>query len=141
MSRIHSKDTKPELIVRRYLFSRGLRFRVNVGRLPGHPDIVLAKYNALIEVRGCFWHQHGWEWDGRKLVQTSICPTATRPKTNRAFWNAKFRRNVRRDAEHEKAWAEQGWNLIIVWECALKTEKEREKTFAFILRHLERWAR
>ena len=56
-------------------------------------------------------------------------------------WNAKFRRNVRRDAEHEKAWAADGWNLIVVWECALKTEKEREKTFAFILRHLERWAR
>ena len=63
----------------------------------------------------------------RKLVHTSVCPTAMRPKTNRAFWNAKFRRNVRRDLEHEKAWAEQGWNLIIVWECALKTEKEREK--------------
>ena len=75
----------------------------------------------------------------RKLVHTSVCPTAMRPKTNRAFWNAKFRRNVRRDAEHEKAWAEQGWNLIIVWECALKTEKEREKTFAFILRHLAKW--
>ena len=100
---------------------------------------MIPKCRALIEVRGCFWHQHGWEWDGRKLVQTSICPTATRPKTNCAFWNAKFRRNVRRDAEHEKAWAEQGWNLIIVWECALKTEKEREKTFAFILRHLAKW--
>ena len=68
-------------------------------------------------------------------------PTATHPKTNREFWDAKFRRNVCRDAEHEKAWAADGWNLIVVWECALKTEKEREKTFAFILRHLERWAR
>ena len=102
---------------------------------------MVPKCRTLIEVRGCFWHQHGWEWNGRKLVQTSVCPTATRPKSNRAFWNAKFRRNVRRDAEHEKAWAADGWNLIVVWECALKTEKEREKTFAFILRHLERWAR
>ena len=85
--------------------------------------------------------QHGWEWNGRKLVQTSVCPTATRPKSNCEFWDAKFRRNVCRDAEHEKAWAADGWNLIVVWECALKTEKEREKTFAFILRHLERWAR
>ena len=76
-----------------------------------------------------------------QLVQTSVCPTATRPKSNCAFWNAKFLRNVRRDAEHEKAWAADGWNLIVVWECALKTENEREKTFAFILRHLERWAR
>ena len=69
MSRIRSKDTKPELLVRKYLFSRGLRFRVNVSRLPGHPDIVLPKYRALIEVRGCFWHRH----EG--------CATATSPKS------------------------------------------------------------
>ena len=68
MSRIHSRDTKPELIVRRYLFSRGLRFRVNVKRLPGHPDIVLTKYKALIEVRGCFWHRH----PGCKVATTPI---------------------------------------------------------------------
>ena len=64
-----------------------------------------------------------------------------RPKSNRAFWNAKFRRNVRRDAEHEKAWAEDGWNLIVIWECGLKTAKEREKTFAFILRNLADWGK
>ena len=139
MSAIHSRDTLPEMRARKMLWANGYRFRVCDRRIVGHPDIVIPKCRALIEVRGCFWHQHGWEWDGRKLVQTSICPTATRPKTNCAFWNAKFRRNVRRDAEHEKAWAEQGWNLIIVWECALKTEKEREKTFAFILRHLAKW--
>ena len=90
MSRIRSKDTKPELIVRKYLFSRGLRFRVNVGRLPGHPDIVLAKYNALIEVRGCFWHRH----EG--------CATATNPKL------------------HEEQWAAAGWRVFIVWECELR---------------------
>ena len=141
MSAIHSRDTLPEIRVRKMLWANGYRFRVCDRRIVGHPDIVVPKCRTLIEVRGCFWHQHGWEWNGRKLVQTSICPTATRPKSNCEFWDAKFRRNVCRDAEHEKAWAADGWNLIVVWECALKAEKEREKTFVFILRHLERWAR
>ncbi len=139
MSAIHSRDTLPEMRVRKMLWANGYRFRVCDRRIVGHPDIVIPKCRALIEVRGCFWHQHGWEWDGRKLVQTSVCPTATRPKSNCEFWNAKFRRNVCRDAEHEKAWAADGWNLIVVWECALRTEREREKTFAFILRHLAEW--
>ena len=104
MSAIHSRDTLPEMRVRKMLWANGYRFRVCDKRIVGHPDIVVPKCRTLIEVRGCFWHQHGWEWDGRKLVQTSVCPTATRPKSNRAFWNAKFRRNVCRDAEHEKAW-------------------------------------
>ena len=108
MSRIRSKDTKPELLVRKYLFSRGLRFRVNVGRLPGHPDIVLAKYNALIEVRGCFWHRH----EG--------CATATSPKSHVRFWRAKFERNVARDRLHEEQWAAAGWRVFIVWECELR---------------------
>ena len=108
MSRIRSKDTKPELLVRKYLFSRGLRFRVNVGRLPGHPDIVLAKYNALIEVRGCFWHRH----EG--------CATATNPKSHVRFWREKFERNVARDRLHEEQWAAAGWRVFIVWECELR---------------------
>ena len=108
MSRIRSKDTKPELLVRKYLFSRGLRFRVNVGRLPGHPDIVLAKYNALIEVRGCFWHRH----EG--------CATATSPKSHVRFWREKFERNVARDRLHEEQWAAAGWRVFIVWECELR---------------------
>ena len=141
MSAIHSRDTLPEVVVRKMLWENGYRFRVCDKRIVGHPDIVIPKCRALIDVRGCFWHQHGWEWDGRKLVQTAICATATRPKSNRAFWNAKFRRNVRRDAEHEKAWAADGWNLIVIWECGLKTAKEREKTFAFILRNLAEWGK
>ena len=134
-------DTLPEVIVRKMLWANGYRFRVCDRRIVGHPDIVIPKCRALVEIRGCFWHQHGWEWDGRKLVQTSVCATATRPKSNRAFWNAKFRRNVRRDAEHEKAWAAEGWNLIVIWECGLKTAKEREKTFAFVLRNLSEWGK
>ena len=78
MSAIHSRDTLPEMRVRKMLWANGYRFRVCDRHIVGHPDIVIPKCRALIEVRGCFWHQHGWEWDGRKLVQTSICPTATR---------------------------------------------------------------
>ena len=141
MSAIHSRDTLPEVVVRKMLWENGYRFRVCDKRIVGHPDIVIPKCRALIEVRGCFWHQHGWEWNGRKLVQTSVCPTATRPKSNCEFWDAKFRRNVCRDAEHEKAWAADGWNLIVIWECGLKTAKEREKTFAFVLRNLAEWGK
>ena len=93
MSAIHSRDTLPEVVVRKMLWENGYRFRVCDKRIVGHPDIVIPKCRALIEVRGCFWHQHGWEWNGRKLVQTSICPTATRPKSNCEFWDAKFRRS------------------------------------------------
>ena len=117
MSRIHSKDTKPELLVRKYLFSRGLRFRVNVSSLPGHPDIVLPKYRALIEVRGCFWHRHPG------------CATATSPKSHVRFWREKFKRNVARDKLHEKQWAEAGWRVFVVWECELKPF-QREITLA-----------
>ena len=135
MSAIHSRDTLPEIVVRKWLHAKGYRFRVCDKRIVGHPDIVLPRLKTLIEIRGCFWHHHGWEWDGRKLVQTAECPQATAPKTNRAFWNAKFCRNVQRDQEHERLWSEQGWNVIVIWECALKTATEREKTFAKV----DRW--
>ncbi len=139
MSRIRSRDTKPELLVRKMLHANGYRFRVCDRRIVGHPDIVIPRCRTLIEVRGCFWHRHGWTWDGRKLVQETICRDASSsPASNRKFWNEKFRRNVRRDAAHEREWAEQGWNLIVIWACALKPA-EREKTFRFILRALEKW--
>ena len=139
MSRIRSRDTKPELLVRKMLHANGYRFHVCDRRIAGHPDIVIPRCRTLIEVRGCFWHRHGWAWNGRKLVQETICREASSsPASNRKFWNEKFRRNVRRDAEHERQWAEEGWNLIVIWECALKPA-EREKTFRFILRTLERW--
>lgn len=139
MSRIRSRDTKPEILVRKMLHANGYRFRVCDRRIVGHPDIVIPRCRTLIEVRGCFWHRHGWVWNGRKLVQETICREASSsPASNRKFWNEKFRRNVRRDAEHERLWAEEGWNLIVIWECALKPSV-REKTFRFILRTLERW--
>ena len=109
MSRIRSRDTKPELLVRKMLHANDYRFRVCDRRIVGHPDIVIPRCCTLIEVRGCFWHRHGWTWDGRKLVQETICRDASSsPASNRKFWNEKFRRNVRRDAEHERQWAEEG---------------------------------
>ncbi len=136
MQAIKGRDTLPEIIVRRWLYAQGYRFRVCDKRIVGHPDVVLPRLKTLIEIRGCFWHQHGWSWDGRKLVQTEACPQATSPKSNRAFWNAKFCNNVRRDQEHERIWRESGWNVIIIWECALKTEQERVKTFLWLEKHL-----
>jgi len=141
MSAIRSRDTLPEVMVRKMLFANGWRFRVCDRRIVGHPDIVIPKCRTLIEVRGCFWHHHGWAWDGRKLVQVAACKTATAPKSNRKFWNEKFRRNVRRDAEHERDWAAQGWNLIVIWECGLKTAADRARTFAFVLKKLGEWNR
>ena len=136
MRAIHGAGTLPERVVRKWLYANGWRFRCQYKRVPGHPDVAMPKIRTLIEIRGCFWHHHGWEWNGRKLVQTAACPQATAPKSNRAFWNAKFRANVRRDQEHERIWRKAGWNVIVIWECALKTEKERAKTFRWLGKRL-----
>lgn len=105
MSRIRSKNTKPEIIVRRFLYASGFRYRLHFSKLPGHPDIVLPKYKTVIEVRGCFWHRH------------PRCKIANTPSSNRDFWQAKFKRNVARDKRHVKEIKDLGWNLIVVWEC------------------------
>ena len=115
MSVIRSKDTKPEMVVRKYLWSRGFRYRVNNPRLPGHPDIVLRKYHTCIFVNGCFWHGH----EGCKYFRM--------PKTNTVFWERKISRNRERDREEQKQLARMGWHCITVWECELKGER-REKT-------------
>ena len=137
MRAIGTHDTAIEQRVAGLLTRLGLAFHVQDTALPGRPDFVIDDYQCVIFTHGCFWHHHGWEWDGRKLVQTAECPQATAPKTNRAFWNAKFRRNVQRDQEHERLWSEQGWNVIVIWECALKTVAEREKTFAKVAKWLQ----
>ena len=110
MSRIRSNDTKPELVVRSFLFRHGFRFRLHVKNLPGHPDIVLPKYKTVIEVRGCFWHRHPG------------CRQATTPSSNVEFWQEKFSRNIERDKKTEKQLKELGWHLIVIWECELKKE-------------------
>ena len=115
MSHIHSKDTKPEEIVRKYLFSRGLRYRKNVSDLPGKPDIVLPKYKTVVFVNGCFWHAHeGCKW-------------FVAPKTNTEFWNKKFAYNVRRDKANYQKLQDLGWNVIIVWECEIRHGNQIER--------------
>ena len=144
MAAIRSKDTKPEMIVRRGLWKRGFRYRLNHKRLPGHPDLVLRKYRTCIFVNGCFWHGHNVNFtpspspkdEGSEQIQSSVCCKI--PKTNREFWVAKIRRNKERDREEQKQLAQMGWHCITVWECEL-TPKKREETLesiAFTLNHI-----
>lgn len=108
MSRIPSKNTKPEETVRKYLFSQGFRYRKNVSNLPGKPDIVLPKYNTVVFVNGCFWHAHqGCKW---------FVP----PKSNSEFWQKKFSYNMERDERNYNLLRELGWKVIIVWECEIR---------------------
>lgn len=106
MARIKGKDTKPELVVRRYLWLRGYRYRKNVRGLPGTPDIVLRKYGIVIFVHGCFWHGH--EADGHL------------PRTNTDFWRKKIERNKKRDERVKRELRRMGWRVLTVWECQLK---------------------
>ena len=113
MSKISGKETKPEIIVRKYLFSKGFRFRKNDKRLPGKPDIVLSKYRTVIFVHGCFWHGHD-------------CKAGKLPKTRKDFWNKKISDNRKRDFRNIMEMQEQGWHVIIVWECDLKNKSKFE---------------
>lgn len=108
MSSIKGKDTKPELLVRKFLFKRGYRYRLNHPRLPGHPDLVMLKYRTVIFVNGCFWHGH----EG--------CKYFVLPKSNIDFWKTKIERNKERDIEVQKELAKMGWHCITIWECQLK---------------------
>lgn len=115
MSCIHGKDTKPEEIVRKYLFSKGFRYRKNDRRLPGSLDIVLPKYKTVVFVNGCFWHGH----EG--------CKYFVWPKNNAEFWHNKIGTNIARDARKRKQLEDAGWNVLIIWECQLRS-KNREGT-------------
>ena len=112
MSRIRGKDTKIEVMVRKYLFSKGYRFRKNDKRYPGKPDVVLPKYHTVIFVNGCFWHHH----EG--------CKNATMPKTRTDFWKEKLGKNVANDRKHIRLLEEAGWNVITLWECELEKDFE-----------------
>ena len=117
MASIRGRDTKPEMVVRQWLHSRGFRYRVNVKRLPGSPDIVLRKYRTVIFVHGCFWHGH----EG--------CRYFVLPKSNSKFWTEKIERNRARDYERRKQLKRMGWHTIVAWECQLKP-KVRQRTLA-----------
>ena len=108
MSAIKSKNTKPEIVVRKILHSMGYRFRLHGKDLPGSPDIILPKYKTVIFVHGCFWHRH------------ENCKYASTPKTRPKFWESKFGANIKRDKISQKNLIKLGWKIIIVWECELK---------------------
>lgn len=114
MSRIRSTNTKPEEIVRKYLFSHGFRYRKNDKRYPGKPDIVLPKYHTIIFVNGCFWHMHG-------------CSRSRLPRSNQEYWKPKIERNIQRDEENQQKLEADGWKVIVVWECELKKRTAEER--------------
>ena len=126
MSHVRSKNTKPEMLVRRFLFSRGFRYRVNVKYLPGKPDIVLRKYHTVIFVNGCFWHGH----EG--------CGSYSFPKSNVDFWKNKIERNRQRDQEEAMALCSMGWHVIRIWECELKPKVRTAtlESLAYTLNHI-----
>ncbi len=126
MSRIRGKDTKPEILVRQYLFAEGFRFRKNDKRYPGHPDIVLPKYRTMVFVNGCFWHGH----EG--------CKYYTVPKSNTEFWISKIKRNQERDRNDIEQLESKGWNVITVWECQLE-KKVREETLKDLALRIRRF--
>lgn len=114
MSKIRGKDTKPELKLRKALFAKGFRYRVNVRTLPGKPDIVLRKYKSVIFVNGCFWHGH------------KDCKLSHLPASNVHFWETKILANRKRDALHTLQLEAEGWNVITIWECEMKHTKDLE---------------
>ncbi len=115
MAAIKGKDTKPEMIVRKYLFSRGLRYRVNNRKLPGSPDIVLKKYKTVVFIDGCFWHGH------------ENCRYFRLPKSNERFWRHKIAMNISRDYANNVDLRLAGWKVIRIWECEIKTKANREE--------------
>lgn len=131
MAAIHGKDTKPEMVVRKWLWGHGFRYRLNHPRLPGKPDIVMRKYRTCIFVNGCFWHGHHVQLqtaqidNGQLIMDNSECCKI--PKTNRGFWVEKIRSNQERDTRVQHELAAMGWHSITIWECELKP-KVREKT-------------
>lgn len=136
MAAIRSKDTRPELIVRRWLWGRGFRYRLNHKRLPGHPDLVLRKYRTCIFVHGCFWHGHHINLlfdDLRLTISGSKCCKI--PQTNTEFWTNKIRRNQERDKEEQRQLAAMGWHCVTVWECELRPALREQtlRSLAFTL--------
>ena len=109
MGRIRGTDTKPELFVRRSLHSRGYRFRTHVRELPGRPDLVFTKRQAVIFVHGCFWHRHG-------------CRKTYSPKSRQEFWQRKFKGNVMRDRRNQSLLVDAGWKVLVLWECEVETD-------------------
>jgi DNA mismatch endonuclease (patch repair protein) len=122
MSKIRSKNTKPEIMLRRALFELGYRYRIHNKTLPGKPDIVLSKYKTVIFIHGCFWHYH------------ADCREGRIPNTNSLFWKEKLLKNITRDQKHQESLKLLGWNVLICWECEIEKNKDAivEKIIAFL---------
>ena len=118
MSRVGSKNTKPELLVRSFLHRVGFRFRIHGRKLPGNPDLVLPKHQTVVFVHGCFWHRH------------KDCRRATMPASRVEFWKDKFDKNVARDRKNLALLKETGWRAIVLWECEITNVKGREERLA-----------
>ncbi len=125
MSRIRSKDTKPEIVVRKKLFESGLRYRIHVKGLPGTPDIAIKKYKVVVDVRGCFWHGHG------------KCRFSSRPKSNKSYWLEKIDRNRKRDRANLKELRKMGYQVFVVWECKTKDEGSLMSEIKKIVRYIK----
>jgi DNA mismatch endonuclease, patch repair protein len=121
MERVRGRDTAPEMVLRRALWSAGVRYRLQALHLPGTPDIVISSRKLAVFVHGCFWHRH----EG--------CPRSTTPKTNRSFWEAKFAANVTRDERKRQELVDGGWTVFIAWECELGSEQDAAKVAASIV--------
>ncbi len=124
MSQIKGKDTKPEMLVRKFLFGNGFRYRLHDKKLPGKPDIILKKYKTVIFVNGCFWHSH----EGCKYFKI--------PETRTEWWKEKFEKNKTNDEKNKTLLENEGWTVITIYECELKKDK-REETFTKLLAQLQ----
>ncbi len=125
MARIKSKNTKPELLVRKLLFANGLRYRLHAKDLPGKPDIYIKKYKTVIDIRGCFWHAH------------DNCKLAKKPKTNRGYWVTKIQNNKERDLVNQKLLEDLGFKVFTIWECETKNQQKLSTIVINILGYLE----
>ena len=126
MSHIRSKGTKPEEAVRKYLFSKGFRYRKNDKRYPGKPDIVLPRYHTIVFIHGCFWHQHPG------------CKAAHIPDPNSDSWRDKFMRNIARDKRDQQVLKDMGWQVIVLWECEISNKSKRETRFPILIEEIKK---
>lgn len=123
MSKISSKETKPEILVRKFLFSHGFRYLKNVRELPGKPDIVLSKYKSVIFVNGCFWHGHN-------------CKAGKLPSTKKEFWETKIGNTIERDKNNYSKLSDLGWKVIVVWQCELKNKELKEARLSNLIKEI-----
>lgn len=124
MSKISGKETKPEILVRKFLFAQGLRYKKNDKRLLGKPDIVLPKHKIVIFVNGCFWHNH------------RNCKKSALPQTNREFWRVKILRNMEKDKFNQNELKRLGWKIIVIWQCQIKNRGLFEKRMKWVIKKI-----